>query len=70
MLVPLSFLPYYFGLPMNTLSLGLVALTALSFAGMAAKASREPTGQTFEVIRKTSLFALANGLLGYAASLI
>ena len=70
LLVPLSFLPYYFGLPINTLSLGLVALTALSFAGMAVKASREPTGQTFQAIRKTSLLSLAAGLLGYAASLI
>lgn len=69
-LVPLSFLPYYFGLPMNTLSLGLVALTALSFAGMAIKVSQRQDRETLEAVRKTSLFAVGTGLLGYAASLI
>ncbi|HIH30797.1 TPA: UbiA family prenyltransferase [Candidatus Micrarchaeota archaeon] len=70
LLVPLSFLPYFFGLPMNTLSLGAVTLTALAFAFMAVEVSKKPTQKTFESARKTSLLALAIGLLGYAASLI
>ena len=70
LLVPLSFLPYYFGLPMNTLSLGLVALSALSFAAMALKVGREHTEEALTAARKTSLLAVAVGLLGYAASLI
>ncbi len=69
-LSPLSFLPYFLGLPKNTLSLGLVAITAIAFAGMALEVSKKPTQETFEAARKTSLLALAVGLLGYAASLI
>jgi geranylgeranylglycerol-phosphate geranylgeranyltransferase len=70
LLVPLSFLPYYFGLRMNTLSFGLVALTALAFAGMALKVSQKQDRETLGAVRKTSLLAVAVGLLGYAASLI
>jgi geranylgeranylglycerol-phosphate geranylgeranyltransferase len=69
-LVPLSFLPFAFGLPMNLLSIGLVAITALAFAGMAQQVSKKPGKETFEAARKASLLALAAGLLGYAASLI
>jgi len=66
----LSFLPYCFGLPLNTLSLGLVALAALAFAGMAIEISRKPQQETLAAARKASLLALATGLAGYAASLI
>ncbi|MCX8194989.1 MAG: UbiA family prenyltransferase [Candidatus Micrarchaeota archaeon] len=69
-LVPLSFLPYYFGLQMNLISLGLVISTALAFAGMGIEVGRRPAQQMLEAARKASLLALAVGLAGYAASLI
>ena len=71
--VPLSLSPFALGLRANILSLGLVALTALSFAAMAAIAARAGGGKgkaALISLRKTSLLSLAAGLAGYAASLI
>ena len=72
LLVPLSLSPFAFGLHANILSLGLVLLTALSFAAMAYLAARasEKDQATFISLRKASLLALGVGLLGYAASLL
>jgi geranylgeranylglycerol-phosphate geranylgeranyltransferase len=69
-LVPMSFLPYLFGLPAKPFSLALVALTALAFMGMAFVTNADQSKKSLESARKSSLFALAVGLLGYAASLI
>jgi len=71
-LVPLSLLPFAIGLRANILSLGLVLLTAFSFAAMAAMAARasDKDQATLISLRKTSLLALGVGLLGYAASLL
>jgi len=69
-LVPLSFLPFVYGLRLNTLSIGMVALTALSFAYMGYSAAKEQDNASLEAVRKASLLALGIGLLGYATSLI
>ncbi|MFA6907497.1 MAG: UbiA family prenyltransferase [Candidatus Micrarchaeia archaeon] len=71
-LVPLSLAPFAFGLRANILSLGLVLLTAFSFAAMALLAARasEKDQAALISLRKASLLALGAGLLGYAASLI
>jgi len=71
-LVPLSLAPFALGLRANILSLGLVLLTAFSFAAMAYMAARatEKDSGTLISLRKTSLLALAIGLAGYAASLL
>ena len=71
-LVPLSLTPFALGLRANILSLGLVLLTALTFAAMAYIAARasEKDSATLIALRKTSLLALGVGLLGYAASLL
>ena len=71
-LVPLSLSPFALGLHANILSLGLVLLTALSFAAMAIMSARasEKDQATLISLRKTSLLALGVGLLGYAASLL
>ena len=69
-LVPLSILPFAYGLRMNTLSLGMVAITALAFAFMAYSVSKNQAKENLESARKASLLALGIGLLGYAASLI
>ena len=71
-LIPLSLSPFAFGLRANILSLGLVLLTAFSFAAMAAIAARAPAKDQSVLIslRKSSLLALGVGLAGYAASLI
>lgn len=70
--VPLSLSPFALGLRANILSLGLVSLTALSFAAMAYIAARasEKDQAALISLRKTSLLALGIGLAGYAASLI
>ena len=70
LLVPLSFLPFAWGLRENVLSLGLVAITALSFLFMAVSAARNHKKEELESLRKASLASLAIGLLGYAASMI
>jgi geranylgeranylglycerol-phosphate geranylgeranyltransferase len=72
LLVPLSLFPFALGLRANILSLGLVALTALSFAAMAAIAARasDKDRDALIALRKTSLLSLAAGLAGYAASLV
>ena len=71
-LVPLSLTPFALGLRANILSLGLVLLTAFSFAAMAISAVRasEKDHAVLISLRKTSLLALGVGLAGYAASLI
>ena len=69
-LVPLSFTPFFFGLPMSTLSVGLVAITALAVALMGQSVMKDQTKAKLEAARKTSLLALGVGLLGYAATLI
>lgn len=69
-LVPLSFLPFAWGLRANILSLGLVAITALSFLAMGASAARDSGKGNLTALRKASLASLAVGLLGYAASMI
>ncbi len=68
-LVPLSFLPFFYGLKMTTLSLGLVAITALAFALMGYSVVRGQEKPGLEATRKASLLALGTGLVGYAASL-
>ncbi|MFA6328985.1 MAG: UbiA family prenyltransferase [Candidatus Micrarchaeia archaeon] len=72
LLVPLSLSPFALGLGANILSLGLVLLTAFSFAAMAAIAARasENDGAALVSLRKSSLLSLALGLAGYAASLL
>jgi geranylgeranylglycerol-phosphate geranylgeranyltransferase len=71
-LIPLSLAPFALGLRANILSLGLVLLTAFSFAAMAITAARatEKDQSALISLRKTSLLALGVGLAGYAASLI
>ncbi|MFA5929924.1 MAG: UbiA family prenyltransferase [Candidatus Micrarchaeia archaeon] len=71
-LVPLSLAPFAFGLRANILSLGLVLLTAFSFAAMAFMAARASGKDqaTLISLRKASLLALGVGLAGYAASLL
>ena len=72
LLVPLSLAPFALGLRANILSLGLVLLTAFSFAAMAILAARATEKDHVALIslRKTSLLALGAGLAGYAASLL
>ena len=72
LLVPLSLAPFALGLRANIISLGLVIITALTFAAMALLAARasEKDNATLISLRKTSLLALGVGLLGYAASLL
>jgi len=72
LLIPLSLMPFAFGLRANILSLGLVALTALSFAAMAYMSARalEKDNDILIALRKTSLLALGVGLAGYMASLL
>lgn len=72
LLVPLSLSPFAFGLHANILSLGLVLLTAFSFAAMAYMSARAPEKDNAALIalRKTSLLALGVGLAGYASSLL
>jgi geranylgeranylglycerol-phosphate geranylgeranyltransferase len=71
-LVPLSLLPFAIGLRANILSLGLVLLTAFSFAAMAAMAARasDKDQAILIALRKASLLALGVGLVGYMASLL
>ena len=68
--VPLAFCPFFYGLPMSTLSLGLVAITALAFAFLGYSVARDQGKPSLASARKASLLALGVGLLGYAASLI
>jgi len=70
LLVPLSLLPFAYGLRTNTLSLGMILLTALSFAFLGYSVAKEQGKPCLEAARKASLLALGIGLLGYAASLI
>ena len=70
LLVPISFLPFAYGLRANLPSLGLVAVTALAFAWMAWSVAGNQEKANLEAARKASLFALGVGLLGYAASLL
>jgi len=72
LLVPFSLSPFALGLRANILSLGLVLLTAFSFAAMAIMAARatEKDHAALISLRKTSLLALGVGLAGYAASLL
>lgn len=68
LLIPLAFLPFALGFPPNLPSLGLVALTAISFAFMARELIQKKPDLV--ALRKTSLLALGVGLLGYAAALL
>ena len=72
LLVPLSLTPFALGLRANILSLGLVLLTAFSFAAMAVMAARasDKDHPVLISLRKASLLALGAGLAGYAASLL
>jgi geranylgeranylglycerol-phosphate geranylgeranyltransferase len=72
LLIPLSLSPFALGLRANILSLGLVLLTAFSFAAMAylAGSAPEKDSATLIALRKSSLLALGVGLAGYAASLL
>ncbi len=70
LLVPLSLSPFALGLHANILSLGLIILTALSFAAMAYLAATDESKGNLIALRKASLLALGVGLAGYAASLI
>jgi 4-hydroxybenzoate polyprenyltransferase len=70
LLVPLSFAPFFFGLKMNTLALGLVLITALAFAVMGYSVAKDQGKAVLEPARKASLLSLGVGLLGYAAALI
>lgn len=69
-LVPLSLLPFAWGLPANLLAVGLVALTAISFAAMGFSVVKNQEKENLEAMRKDSLLTVAIGLAGYAASLI
>jgi geranylgeranylglycerol-phosphate geranylgeranyltransferase len=69
-LVPLSLLPFALGLPANLLAVGLVALTAISFAAMGFSVMKNQSKENLEASRKSSLLTVAIGLAGYAASLI
>lgn len=69
-LVPLSLLPFALGLPANLLAVGLVALTAISFAAMGFSVMKNQSKENLEASRKTSLLTVAIGLAGYAGSLI
>lgn len=69
-LVPLSFLPFAYGLKTNLPSVCLVAITSLAFAFMAYSVAKNQKKENLEAARKTSLLALGIGLAGYAASLI
>jgi len=69
-LVPLSLSPFALGLHANILALGLVIITALTFAAMAYLAATDESKHNLIALRKTSLLALAIGLAGYAASLL
>jgi geranylgeranylglycerol-phosphate geranylgeranyltransferase len=70
LLVPLSLLPFALGLRASILSLGLVAITALTFASMAKNAATDHSKESLISQRKASLLALALGLAGYAASIL
>lgn len=70
LLVPLSFLPFAYGLKANMLALGLVAATAVAFAAMGVLVMKDQSKGNLEAMRKASLAALGAGLLGYAATLI
>jgi geranylgeranylglycerol-phosphate geranylgeranyltransferase len=66
LLFPLSFIPFFVGLKINILSLGLVFLSASSFFQIGLILLKE----NLEKIRSASLFSLQIGLIGYALSLI
>jgi|SRR3989338_982664 len=70
LLVPLSFLPFAYGLKAGMLSLGLVIVTAVAFSAMGVSVMRNQSKENLEAMRKASLLALGTGLLGYAATLI
>ena len=69
-LVPLSILPFAFGLRINMLSVSLVLLSAFSFVALGISVAKSQGKENLESSRKASLFALAIGFVGYAASLI
>ncbi|MEM4633751.1 MAG: UbiA family prenyltransferase [Candidatus Anstonellaceae archaeon] len=66
----LALLPFAAGLRANTLSVGMVALAAISFAYLAKIVWDKHEIEELRMARKASLLVLAIGLLGYAASLI
>ncbi|MCX8197579.1 MAG: UbiA family prenyltransferase [Candidatus Micrarchaeota archaeon] len=68
--VLLSPLPFALGLKANTLSLGMVAIAAISFAYLAKSLLEKLDKESLESSRKASLLSLAIGLAGYAASVI
>src|SRR3989344_6111544 len=70
LLVPLSFLPFAYGLKPKLLSLGLIIVTAAAFAAMGVSVVKNQSKENLESARKASLAALGVGLLGYAATLI
>ena len=69
-LVPLSLLPFAFGLPLTIPAILFVALSVVSFAYMACSCANDSSKKNLERLRKLSLISLATGLAGYAASLI
>ncbi len=69
-LVPLSFLPFFYGLRPNILSLGLVAVTAAAFVAQAWSVASSQEKGNLKSARKASLLSLGIGLAGYAASLL
>ena len=69
-LVPLSFLPFAYGLKASLPSLGLVMVTAAAFAAQAFSVARNQEKSNLKAARMGSLLALGIGLLGYAASLV
>ena len=69
-LVPLSALPFAYGLPASPPPLLLVAISALSFACMAYSCAKDSGKKNLGRLRRLSLLALAIGLAGFAASLI
>lgn len=70
LLVPLSFMPFAYGLKANILAVGLIIVTAVAFAALAASVARSQHKENLGQARKASLLALGAGLLGYAAALI
>ena len=70
LLVPASFIPFAYGMPVNLPALGFTALAAFSFASIAVFAAKDHGKESLAAARKASLLSLALGLVGYAASLL
>jgi geranylgeranylglycerol-phosphate geranylgeranyltransferase len=68
--VPLSAVPFVFGLKANLIALTLVALTDLGFLYFAYLSADGPGEKEIAKIRKLSLAAVGIGLLGYLAAAV